>query len=170
MSPVESMAITSMGVYGIIIAGWASNSKYALLGGLRSSAQMISYEIPMGLAILTVLLMVGSLVPETDPCDAADAPRLADRARAAGLAVDLHQPGAHAVGAHDGKGLRDPHLDLLLPQRDGERIEDLLQDLVEVHPVDGEIDPAQTRRVLALSLSAALNAPIEPTTFGVFRM
>jgi NADH-quinone oxidoreductase subunit H len=54
-------AISSLGVYGIIIAGWASNSKYAFLGGLRSAAQMVSYEVSIGLVIITVLLCVGSL-------------------------------------------------------------------------------------------------------------
>ncbi len=54
-------AISSLGVYGIIIAGWASNSKYAFLGALRSAAQMVSYEVSMGLVIITVLLCVGSL-------------------------------------------------------------------------------------------------------------
>lgn len=54
-------AISSMGVYGIIMAGWASNSKYAFLGGLRSAAQMISYEVSMGFVIVSVLLCVGSL-------------------------------------------------------------------------------------------------------------
>jgi NADH-quinone oxidoreductase subunit H len=54
-------AISSLSVYGIIIAGWASNSKYSFLGGLRSAAQMVSYEVSIGLVIITVLLRVGSL-------------------------------------------------------------------------------------------------------------
>jgi len=55
------LAISSLGVYGIIMAGWASNSKYAFLGAIRSSAQMISYEVSMGLVIVTVLLTTGTL-------------------------------------------------------------------------------------------------------------
>jgi len=55
------LAISSLGVYGIIMAGWASNSKYAFLGAIRSSAQMISYEVSMGLVIVSVLLVTGSL-------------------------------------------------------------------------------------------------------------
>ncbi|MBT9594497.1 MAG: NADH-quinone oxidoreductase subunit NuoH [Vitreoscilla sp.] len=55
------MAITSMEVYGVIIAGWASNSKYAFLGALRASAQMVSYEIAMGFALVVVLMVSGSM-------------------------------------------------------------------------------------------------------------
>ena len=54
-------AITSMGIYGIVLAGWSSNSKYSLLGGLRSSAQMISYELSYGLALAGVLVVAGTL-------------------------------------------------------------------------------------------------------------
>ncbi len=54
-------AVSSMGVYGVIMAGWASNSRYAFLGGLRSASQMVSYEVSMGLIIVTVLLCTGTL-------------------------------------------------------------------------------------------------------------
>ena len=55
------LAISSLGVYGVALAGWSSNNKYSLLGGLRSSAQMISYELPMSLAIASPLLLAGTL-------------------------------------------------------------------------------------------------------------
>jgi NADH-quinone oxidoreductase subunit H len=55
------MAITSMGVYGVIVSGWASNSKYAFIGAMRSAAQIVSYEIAMGFALVCVLLVSGSL-------------------------------------------------------------------------------------------------------------
>ncbi len=55
------LAITSLGVYGIVLAGWSSNNKYSLLGGLRSSAQMVSYEIAMGMSIIPVLLLAGNV-------------------------------------------------------------------------------------------------------------
>jgi NADH-quinone oxidoreductase subunit H len=55
------LALTSMGVYGITLSGWASNNKYSLLGGLRSSAQMISYELSMGLSIIGVVMVAGSV-------------------------------------------------------------------------------------------------------------
>ncbi|HEX2722719.1 MAG TPA: complex I subunit 1 family protein, partial [Gemmatimonadaceae bacterium] len=59
------LAISSLGVYGIVIAGWSSNNKYALLGGLRSSAQMISYEIAMGMSTIPVLLLAGNVTLST---------------------------------------------------------------------------------------------------------
>lgn len=55
------LAVSSLGVYGVLIAGWASNSKYAFLGALRSAAQMVSYEVSLGLIIITVILCGGSL-------------------------------------------------------------------------------------------------------------
>ncbi len=58
---VYVFAIGSLAVYGVILAGWASNNKYSFIGGLRSSAQLISYEIPLGLSILGIVLLAGSL-------------------------------------------------------------------------------------------------------------
>lgn len=55
------LAFSSLAVYGVVLAGWASNSRYALLGGLRGTAQMISYEVPMGLSLLTIALTAGTL-------------------------------------------------------------------------------------------------------------
>ena len=54
-------AVSSLAVYGVVLAGWASNNKYSFLGGMRSSAQLISYEIPLGLSILGMVLWAGSL-------------------------------------------------------------------------------------------------------------
>ncbi|MDQ3019795.1 MAG: NADH-quinone oxidoreductase subunit NuoH [Bacteroidota bacterium] len=59
------LAMTSLGVYGVTISGWSSNNKYSLLGGLRSAAQMISYELAMGLAVIAIILMNGSLELDT---------------------------------------------------------------------------------------------------------
>ena len=73
------LAISSLGVYGIVLAGWSSNNKYALLGGLRSSAQMISYEIAMGMSTIPVLLLAGNVSLNADRARSRRARRLERR-------------------------------------------------------------------------------------------
>ena len=86
---VYVFALSSIAVYGVILGGWASNNKYSFLGGLRSSAQLIAYEIPLGLGILGVVLFSGSLRLDTIITDQADERRL-ERAHAAAGVVGVH--------------------------------------------------------------------------------
>jgi NADH-quinone oxidoreductase subunit H len=86
------MAITSLEVYGVIIAGWASNSKYAFLGALRASAQMVSYEIAMGFALVVVLMVAGS-----DEHDRDRHPARAAGLRRAGLGIPVLELAAAAA-------------------------------------------------------------------------
>ena len=71
------LAFASLGVYGIVLAGWASNNKYSLLGGIRSTAQMVSYEISMGMATIPVLMLAGNVTLGDTAPDAVEAVRAA---------------------------------------------------------------------------------------------
>ncbi|MEV4758183.1 NADH-quinone oxidoreductase subunit NuoH [Micromonospora sp. NPDC049559] len=86
------LACSSMGVYGVVLGGWASGSTYPLLGGLRSSAQMISYEVAMGLSIVAVFMTAGTMSTSGIVAAQAGSDRSWD-----GLGFDLHAPGWYAL-------------------------------------------------------------------------
>jgi NADH-quinone oxidoreductase chain I len=123
------MAITSMEVYGVIIAGWASNSKYAFLGALRASAQMVSYEIAMGFALVVVLMVSASLnrarrrLPELELAAAA-----ADLRRLRHLGNRRDQPGAVRCRRGRVGDRRRPHGRVL-----GDGVRDVLPGRVRQH-------------------------------------
>ena len=68
------LALTSLSVYGIVLSGWSSNNKYSLLGGLRSAAQMVSYELPMGLSVIGGLLIASGMIPFSTPATGTSSP------------------------------------------------------------------------------------------------
>lgn len=91
VSVLVVLACSSMGIYGVVLAGWASGSTYPLLGGLRSSAQMISYEVAMGLSIVAVFMMSGSM--STSEIVAAQG----DGREVSILGLDFTAPGWYAI-------------------------------------------------------------------------
>jgi NADH-quinone oxidoreductase subunit H len=107
-------AVASMGVYGIVLAGWSSNSKYSLLGGLRSSAQMISYELSYGMALAAVLVLANSLsLQETVNAQAG----VLALVRHAGRASLVRFRAADRVlRLHDGRNRRDEPRTVRLPR------------------------------------------------------
>ncbi len=128
------LAISSMGVYGIALAGWSSNNKYALLGGLRSSAQMISYELPMSLAIASPLLIAGTLslreiVNSQAGYNFGIHPEMGDLRRAVPADIQLHH-------FHD-RGVRGNQPHPVRSARSGERTGRRLPCGIQQHDVRG---------------------------------